>query len=152
MAPFTANHITSEHPTIFDRQIRKCWLSNSTHHFWTPFSINTPRTILFTYHDKCKVQLLLEEQHTIALRTNATEWCAPIVVPPKKNTDHIQMCVDLSHLNCYVHREWYQSFTPAQAVVDTATTNAKYVLHHVGHFEKAIISTPYIKKLTPHHL
>ena len=36
------------------------------------------------------------------------------------------MCVDLSHLNYYVKRERYQSPTPAQAVADIATSNAKF--------------------------
>ena len=27
--------------------------------------------------------------------------CAPIVVAPKKGTDNIRMCIDLSHLNQY---------------------------------------------------
>ena len=48
------------------------------------------------------------------------------MVTPKKNTDRIQLCVDLSHLNRYVCREWYQSSTPAQAIADIAATNAKY--------------------------
>ena len=45
---------------------------------------------------------------------------------PKENTDQIRMCVDLSHLNRYVHRERYQLSTLAQAVVDIAATNALY--------------------------
>ena len=45
-----------------------------------------------------------------------------IVVTPKKNTDNIRMCVDLSHLNRYVRREQYQTSTPAQAVADIAAT------------------------------
>jgi len=36
------------------------------------------------------------------------------------------MCVDPSHLNRYVHREQYQSCTPAQAVADIAATKAKF--------------------------
>ena len=48
------------------------------------------------------------------------------MVTPKKNTDRIRLCVDLSHLNRYVRRERYQSSTPAQAVADIAATNAKY--------------------------
>ena len=31
--------------------------------------------------------------------TEPTDWCAPIVVAPKKGTDRICMCVDLSKLN-----------------------------------------------------
>ena len=35
------------------------------------------------------------------------------------------MCIDLSHLNKYVRRERYQCPTPAQAVTDIASENAK---------------------------
>ena len=35
------------------------------------------------------------------------------------------MCVDLSHLNCYVKRKLYQSATPAEAVADISATKAK---------------------------
>ena len=48
----------------------------------------------------------------------------PIVVTPKKDSDNIRMCVDLSHLNKYVKRERYQSPTPSQAVADIPTENA----------------------------
>ena len=92
-----------------------------------PFCVNTPRAIPFANHNKLQAELdLLEEQQIIAPITTATEWCTPIVVTPKKNTDRIQLCVDLSHLNRYVRRERYQSSTPAQAVADIAATNAKY--------------------------
>ena len=54
-----------------------------------------------------------------------SEWCAPIVVTPKKGTDKIRMCVDLSRLNRFVKRERYQSATPAEAVADIAEEKAK---------------------------
>ena len=57
--------------------------------------------------------------------TEATEWCASIVVTPKKNCDRIRMCVDLSQLNKHVVHEHYQSPTPAQAVADIAASEAK---------------------------
>ena len=49
-----------------------------------------------------------------------------IVVTPKKNTDNVRMCVDLSHLNRYVRREQYQTSTPAQAVADIAAIKARF--------------------------
>ena len=128
--PLIAQHITSEYPTLFDGQIRS--MQGEQFHISLldsvkPFCINTPKAIPFAYHDKLKAELnLLEEQQIIAPITTATKWCAPIVVTPKKNTDCIQMCVDLSHLNCYVHRKNYQSCTLAQVVVDITATHAKY--------------------------
>ena len=64
---------------------------------------------------------VLQTQGIIEPVTEPTEWCAPIVVTPKKDTEGIRMCVDLSRLNKYVRRERYQSPTPAEAVADIAT-------------------------------
>ena len=92
-----------------------------------PFCVKTPRSIPFAYRDKLKVELnLLQDQGIIAPVTEVTEWCAPIVVTPKKGTDRIRMCVDLSRLNRYVRRERYQSPTPAEAVADIASGEARY--------------------------
>ena len=86
-----------------------------------------PQSIPFTYHDKLKAELdLLQEQNIIAPVTEVTDWCAPIVDTPKKNTDRIHMCVDLSHLNRYMWHEKYQSMTPAEAVADIVASSAKY--------------------------
>ena len=43
----------------------------------------------------------------------------------KKHSDKIRMCVDLSHLNHFIIHERYQSPTPAEAVADIATSDAK---------------------------
>ena len=57
--------------------------------------------------------------------TEPTEWCAPIMVIPKKDSEDIRMCINLSHLNKYVKRERYQSATPSQAVADIHANHAK---------------------------
>ena len=76
-------------------------VNNSTYHSWTVLNYFS-RAIPFAYSDKLKAELnLLEEQQIIAPITTATEWCAPIVVTTKKDTDHVQMCVDLSHLKAW---------------------------------------------------
>ena len=98
-------------PMLFDGQIR-VMQGEEFHISLTanakPFCVNTPRTIPFAYCDKLKAELdLLEFQHVIAPVTEATTWCAPIVVIPKKKSDKIRMCVDLSHLNRFVIRERY---------------------------------------------
>ena len=91
-----------------------------------PFCVNAPRSVPYAYRDKLKAELdLLQHQQIIAPTTEATEWCAPIVVTPKKNSDKIRMCVDLSHLNRFVVRERFWSITPAQAVADIAASDAK---------------------------
>ena len=65
-----------------------------------PFCVKAPRTVPYAYREKLREELeLLQEQGIIAPVTEVTEWCAPIVVAPKKGSDRIRMCVDLSRLN-----------------------------------------------------
>ena len=58
----------------------------------------------------------LEAEGVIRRVTAPTEWCAPIVVTPKKGGAGVRLCVDLSQLNKYVRRELYQSPTPIEEV------------------------------------
>ena len=92
-----------------------------------PFCVKTPRTVPFAYRDKLKKELdQLQQQGIITPVTEPTEWCSPIVVTPKKGTERIRLCVDLSKLNRYVRREKYISPTPAEAVADIAAEEAKF--------------------------
>lgn len=119
----------ADYPSVFDGVVKT--MEGELFHIALtedakPFCVHTPRTIPYAFRDKLKAELqLLQEQNIIAPVTEPTEWCAPIVVTPKKGTDKIRMCVDLSHLNKYVRRERYQCPTPAQAVADIAAENAK---------------------------
>ena len=118
-----------EFPEIFNEQI-KTMDGEEFHISLTddakPFCVNTPRSVPFAYRDKHRAMLtVLQTQGTIEPVTEPTEWCAPIVVTPKKDTEGIRMCVDLSRLNKYVRRERYQSPTPAEAVADIAADKAK---------------------------
>ena len=120
-----------QYPTVFDGQIDK--MAGETSYIilvdsaTVLFCVKTPRSILFAYRDKLKSELdLLLDQNIIALVTEVMDWCAPIVVTPKKGTDHIRICVDLSCLNWYVKRERFQSHTPAEAVTDIAASEATY--------------------------
>ena len=119
-----------EFPSVFDDQIRA--MEGETFHITlvdnvTLFYMKAPRSVPFAYRDKLKEELkLLQEQGIISAVTEVTEWCAPIVVAPKKGSDRIRMCVDLSRLNQYVKRERYQSPTAAEAVADIAADEAQY--------------------------
>ena len=62
-----------------------------------PFCVNTHETIPYAYREKLKAELQsLKEQGIITTISYSTEWCAPIVVAPKKRTDDIRMCVDVT--------------------------------------------------------
>ena len=91
-----------------------------------PFCVNTPRAVPSAYRDKLKAELdLLQSQGVISPVTKPTEWCVPIVITPKKDSEDIRMCVNLSRLNKYVRCKRYQSSTPAQAIADIAADNTK---------------------------
>ena len=125
----SSGDIRADYPSVFDGNVKT--MEGELFHIALtddakPFCVHTPRTIPYALRDKLKSELeLLQEQNIIAPVTEPTEWCAPIVVATKKGTDKIRMCVDLSHLNKYVRRERYQCPTPAQAVADIASENAK---------------------------
>ena len=85
-----------------------------------PFYINTSRSVPFAYCDKLKADTTVTTNHC-----TATEWCAPIIVTPKKNLEIMRMWVDLSNLNRFVVWERYQSLTPTQAVADITASDAK---------------------------
>ena len=52
--------------------------------------------------------------------------CSHCVVAPKKGTDRIRKCVDLSKLNKFVRRERYPSVMPAEAVTAIHQSQAKF--------------------------
>lgn len=94
----TSEAIMKEFPTVFDGHI-KTMDGEEFHISLTddakPFCINTPRSIPFAYCDKLRAELeVLQTQGIIEPVTEPTEWCAPIVVTPKKDTESIRMCVD----------------------------------------------------------
>ena len=126
----TAHQIMAEFPSVFDGQVRT--MPGEKFHISLtegarPFCVTAPRSIPFAYRDKLKQEIdLLVDQGIIAPVTEPTDWCAPIVVAPKKGTDRIRMCVDLSKLNKYVRREHYPSTTPAEAVTDIHQSQAKF--------------------------
>ena len=105
----TQRGVTQMHPNMFDGQIRT--MEGEKFHISLrpdakPFCVNTPQSIPFAYLNKLKDEIdLLLAENIIMEVTEATEWCAPIVVTPKKSCDRIRMCVDLSHLNKHVVQE-----------------------------------------------
>ena len=86
--PLNRESVVKEFPTVFDGNIRS--MDGEEFHIHLtddakPFCVNTPRSIPFVYRDKLATEReLLQAQHIIAPITDVTEWCAPIVVAPKK--------------------------------------------------------------------
>ena len=125
----TSQDLMEEFPTVFTEQVKamegesfRIELTDDA----KPFCVKTPRAIPFAYREKLRSELeTLQNQNIITPVTHPTEWCAPIVVTPKKDSEDIRMCVDLSHLNRYVKRERYHSATPAQAVADITAEKAQ---------------------------
>ena len=99
----TADQIMAEFPSVFDGQVHT--MPGEQFHISLtedacPFCVTTPHSIPFAYHEKLKQEIdLLNDKGIITPVTEPTDWCAPIVVAPKKGTDCIRMCVDLSKLN-----------------------------------------------------
>ena len=91
---------------------------NVTHHTIQHYSNINSQLVTSTILILSSVYVtdLLLSQNIIAPVTTVTEWCAPIVVTPKKNSDHIRLCVDLSHLNKHMLRERFQSSTYHQSL------------------------------------
>uniref|UniRef100_A0A3B3HH25 Gypsy retrotransposon integrase-like protein 1 n=1 Tax=Oryzias latipes TaxID=8090 RepID=A0A3B3HH25_ORYLA len=70
-----------------------------------PFSLSTPRRISLPLMPKVKEELTrMEQQGVISKVDQPTEWCAPMVVVPKR-TGRVRICTDLTELNKSVLRE-----------------------------------------------
>ena len=69
-----------------------------------PFAVNVPRRVALSLMDKTKKDLRRMEDAGVIVRVEQpTDWCAPMVVVPKK--DDVSFCVDLTKLNESVRRE-----------------------------------------------
>ena len=72
-----------------------------------PFALNTPRRIPLALRDQVKAELQrMENLGVISPVEEATEWCAGMVVVPKRQ-GNIRVCVDLKVLNESVQRETF---------------------------------------------
>lgn len=64
-----------------------------------PYAVTTPRRVPLPLIDKVKEELAkMEEQGVISKIDKPTDWCAPMVVVPKRN-DKFRICVDFTKLN-----------------------------------------------------
>ena len=75
-----------------------------------PYSIFVPRSVPIPLLEKTKLELeRMKELGVIAEAKQPTEWCAPMVVVPKKDT--VRICTDFTQLNKYVKREVFPMAT-----------------------------------------
>ena len=93
-----------------------------------PFKINlkpdaTPcaqlkvREIPIPYLDQLKKQLNeMEQLGVISAYEGPSPWCHPIVIAPKKDTDELRICIDVTRLNRFIEREYHLSNSPFEAV------------------------------------
>ena len=119
-----------EFDRVFDGRIRTMPGEEFTIHLREdarPFCVTTPRRVPLSLREPLKAELdRLEAEGVIRRVTTPTEWCAPIVVTPKKGGAGVRLCVDLSQLNKYVRRELYQSPTPIEEVASIHASEAKW--------------------------
>ena len=124
------SRLIDEFDRVFDGHIRTMPGEEFTIHLKPdarPFCVMTPRRIPLSLRDPLKSELdRLEAEGVIRRVTTPTEWCAPIVVTPKKGGAGVLLCVDLSQLNKYVRRELYQSPTPAEEVASIRASEPRW--------------------------
>lgn len=72
-----------------------------------PFALSSPRRVPIPLYEKTKQELQrMEDIGVISPVSDPTEWCAPMVIVPKR-TGAVRICVDFTELNRYVLREWH---------------------------------------------
>ena len=90
-----------------------------------PFAVHTARTIPHAYKSPVKDQLdEMVKKGIIEPVTEASEWCHPIVIVPKNNSDEVRLTVDLTKMNRQVERAVHPMKTPKDAISEIQ--EAKY--------------------------
>ena len=90
-----------------------------------PFAMCYPRSIPHAVLPKVEAAINdMIERGIIEKVTKPTEWCAPIVTPPKPNGG-VRVCQDFRKLNEFVKRPWYPMKTP-QTAIDRVKPNARW--------------------------
>lgn len=76
-----------------------------------PYFQYTPRDVAIPLLPKLKKELdRLEKLGVISPIKSPTDWCSPIVVVPKPNTEEIRLCIDFTELNKSVKRAVHPMF------------------------------------------
>ena len=74
-----------------------------------PYHLTTPRRVAVPLLKDLEQELnKMEEMGVIRKITEPTEWCHPIVLVTKPDSNKLRICLDLTKLNNCVKREYYQ--------------------------------------------
>ena len=92
-----------------------------------PYAQAKARKIPIPYMDQLKKQLdEMERLGVISAHEEPSTWCHPIVIAPKKDSDELRICIDFTHLNKFIQREFHPSNSPFEAVTSIPAEELKY--------------------------
>jgi hypothetical protein len=92
-----------------------------------PYAQAKARRIPIPYMDQLKKQLdEMERLGVISSHKEPSTWCHPIVIAPKKDSDELRICIDFTHLNKFIQREFHPSNSPFEAVTSIPAEELKY--------------------------
>ena len=85
------------------------------------------RKIPVPYMDQLKKQLdEMEHLGVTSPNEEPSTWCHLIVIAPKKDSDELRICIDFTHLNKFIQREFHPSNSPFEAVTSIPPEELKY--------------------------
>ena len=92
-----------------------------------PYAQAKARKIPIPYMDQLKKQLdEMEHLGVISTHEEPSAWCHPIVIAPEKDSDELRICIDFTHLNKFIQREFHLSNSPFEAVTSIPVEELKY--------------------------
>ena len=92
-----------------------------------PYAQAKARKIPIPYMDQLKKQLdEMERLGVISVHEEPSTWCHPMVIAPKKDSDELRICIDFTHLNKFIQREFHPSNSPFEAVTSIPAEELKY--------------------------
>ena len=69
-----------------------------------PFAVTAAWKVPFAWQEQVKNELGELEWNGIKEVKKSTEWCYPVVVVPKKDSNDPHVCIDLTKVNQHVRR------------------------------------------------
>ena len=92
-----------------------------------PYAQLRARKIPIPYLQQLEAQLHeMKRLGVISTHEEPSPWCHPIVIAPKKDSDELRICIDFTHLNKFIQREYHLSNSPFEAVTSIPTAELQY--------------------------